>query len=212
MLWNPTIKLLESKTPENVSIRTMCYTNLDQMILGLKDSNVLVKSANPKQKDTLLKGHTRTINSVAVSKTGIIISGSDDTTIKLWDLAKLKNLQTIKSHKEEVTKVDINETKFISSSLDYSIKIFDLKTQKQLSSISDNSPGNTLYFVDENNFYVGFVDGKIRCYDLRDTTKSTSVYSGHEKGVTSLFLHDFGSSIISSSLDNTLKVWSRKKK
>jgi len=181
------------------------------MIVGLKDCNILVKAGNPKQRDTLLKGHTRVLNSVSATKGGIIVSASDDTTIRLWDLAKLKPLQTIKTHKEEVTKVEAQETKFLSCSLDYSIRCFDIKTQKQLSSITESSPANTVLFTDENCFYVGLNDGKIKAYDLRDTTKSTSVFSGHEKGVTSVALHDFGSSLVTASLDNTLKVWSAKK-
>jgi len=210
-IWNPTIKVLDSKSMETAPVRCLIYTSTDQLILGMKDCNILVKAGNSKQRDTYLKGHTRVLNSIAVTKGGVIVSGSDDTTVRLWDLAKLKNSATIKVHKEEITKVEAQETKFLSSSLDHTIRLFDIKTQKQISCITESTPANTLLFTDENNFFAGLNDGKIRSYDLRDTTKSTAVFSGHEKGVTCCQLHDFSSSLVSSSLDNTLKVWSIKK-
>src|SRR5438067_1613209 len=64
-----------------------------------------LSAQEPKLRDTL-KGHTRVVYSVAYSPDGkTLASGSDDRTIKLWDVATGKEQATLRGHKDAVLKV-----------------------------------------------------------------------------------------------------------
>jgi len=67
------------------------------------------------------------VNSVAVSRDGrYIVSGSHDTTIKVWNIEKKELLKTLEGHKSDVISVVISgDGKYIASSSDKSIKIWD---------------------------------------------------------------------------------------
>ena len=53
-----------------------------------------------------LEGHNGCVNSVCVSPDGnLIISGSDDKTIKIWDSKTFLLLVTLKDHSDSVRSV-----------------------------------------------------------------------------------------------------------
>jgi WD40 repeat protein len=45
-----------------------------------------------------LEGHTGWINSVAITKDGKVVSGSEDRTIKIWDIDKDKLIRSLEGH------------------------------------------------------------------------------------------------------------------
>jgi hypothetical protein len=80
----------------------------------------------------ILDGHTGSVNSVAISGNGqTIVSGSDDETVKIWNLGGdgswvLK--QTLDSHAGPVNSVAIsgNDQTIVSGSVDKAVKIWSL--------------------------------------------------------------------------------------
>ena len=74
-------------------------------------------------------GHSRGVNSVAISgKTAL--SGGDDGTLKLWDLATGLKIRTFEGHSGKVTSVAIspNGKTALSGSDDGTLKLWDLAT------------------------------------------------------------------------------------
>jgi len=61
-----------------------------------------------------------------------IISGSDDSTLKVWDIETGKLLHTLKGHSSSVTAVVLTENgrRVISSSHDKTIKLWDIESGK----------------------------------------------------------------------------------
>jgi len=71
-------------------------------ILASVSSNSTIKLWNLETKTEIatLKGHYKSVNSVAFNNTGTILaSGSNDNTIKLWNLETTKTeIATLKGH------------------------------------------------------------------------------------------------------------------
>ena len=63
-----------------------------------------------------------------------IISGSDDKTIKVWDMATGKLLTDLEGHEKSVTCVSFsaNGYNIVSGSDDKTIKIWDIETGDEL--------------------------------------------------------------------------------
>ena len=78
---------------------------------------------------SILKGHTRWVKCVLELDNGVLITGSDDKTIKLWK--NENNFKTLEEHAHSVrTFCQINEKFFASGSFDYTIKIWEIDTWK----------------------------------------------------------------------------------
>ena len=75
-------------------------------------------------------GHTRNVNSVALTHKGdYIVSGSKDNTLKIWDFPTGKLIRTIEAHDHSILAVAISEDDnyIYSSSSDNLIKVWGLK-------------------------------------------------------------------------------------
>lgn len=78
-----------------------------------------------------LTGHSDSVNAVAITPDGKqAVSGSDDTTLKLWDLATGSELATLRGHSSSVLAVAITPSgkQALSASLDETLKLWDLLT------------------------------------------------------------------------------------
>ncbi len=81
----------------------------------------------------MLEGHTDSVLTVHETKDGSkIISGSADTTIRVWNINTGKTLGLLKGHTNSILSVcSTNDgRKLISGSDDYTIRIWDLKNFK----------------------------------------------------------------------------------
>ena len=100
------------------------------------------------------KGHTSWINSIAISPDGkYIVSGSDDTTIKVWDFKTGECLNTLEGHIDSVNSISISpDGKYIvSGSDDDTIKIWDFKTFEYIYTIDKSYQIS----IDKHGYFTG---------------------------------------------------------
>ena len=73
-----------------------------------------------------------------------MISGSDDNTIKIWDLGTGTEKFTLTGHSNSVNAIALTPDgkTVISGSCDYTIKIWDLATRKEIATFTGESPIN----------------------------------------------------------------------
>ena len=151
-----------------------------------------------------LDGHTDCLRSV-IDFEGMLISASDDKTIKFWDVKSGKCL-TLIEHSDWVLCLTVFDSKLISGSMDKTIKIWNSKGEclKTLRGHSDFVLCLSPAF--DNEFLVsGSSDHTIKLWSKEGDCVKTLV--GHSDSVWSLTsFHDF---LISGSRFGTIKWWNR---
>mmetsp|Transcript_26346 Transcript_26346/g.39489 ORF Transcript_26346/g.39489 Transcript_26346/m.39489 type:complete len:546 (-) Transcript_26346:86-1723(-) len=126
------------------------------------------------QGETLVefKGHSNFCFSVAFSPQGnLLVSGSFDETVKLWDVRSGECVATLPAHSDPVTGVDFNRdgTCIVSSSHDGLIRIWDVSTGECLKTIyAEGNPPVTFVKYSPNGKFIlsGTLDGKLRLWNV----------------------------------------------
>jgi len=80
-------------------------------------------------------GHSNCVNSVAITPDGkYIVSGSGDSTIKLWDIKSGEEIRTFEGHSQYVNSVAITPDgkHIVSGSDDETIKLWDINSGEEI--------------------------------------------------------------------------------
>src|SRR6266436_5022914 len=94
-------------------------------------------------------GHSSAVLSFALSRDGkLLASGSDDQTIKLWNVASGQEVRTLSGHSYWVTSVAFSpdEKLLASGSWDKSIKLWDVANGQEIRTLSGDSWVNSVAF------------------------------------------------------------------
>ena len=72
-----------------------------------------------------LTGHTSDVNALTVLSDGSLVSGSDDNTIKIWDIKNGQTIKTLTGHTDSVYALTVlPDGSLASGSYDNTIKIW----------------------------------------------------------------------------------------
>nr|WP_313954524.1 hypothetical protein [Aulosira sp. FACHB-615] len=158
-----------------------------------------------------LEGHNSRVNSVSFSPDGkTLASGSDDKTIKLWDISTGKILKTLTGHSNSVNSVSFSPDgkTLASGSYDQTIKLWDVSTGKPLKTLSGhNSYVNSISFSPDGKTLASVSwDKTIKLWDV-STGKFLKTLSGHNSSVNSISFSPDGKTLASVSGDETIKLW-----
>ncbi len=141
----------------------------------------------------------------------MVASGSEDSTVKLWDYETGQYERTLKGHTGSVTSVAFSPSGEVlaSTSADMSAKLWDMSTfictrtlrghDHSLSAIIF-SPGGG------DSVYTCSRDQTIKCWEV-STGYCTRTYSGHSDWVRCLSISSDGDALASGSGDNTVIIW-----
>ncbi|MBP5977901.1 protein kinase [Brasilonema sp. CT11] len=158
-----------------------------------------------------LKGHSSDVNSVAFSADGkTLASGSDDETIKIWNLANQQEIRTLKGHSGWVWAVAFSgDGKTLASgSADKTIKLWNLETGQEIATLVGHTAGvsSIAFSPDGKTLASGSLDHTIKLWNL-ETGKKIYTFKGHSKAVASIAFSPDGNTLASGSWDKTIKLW-----
>jgi len=158
-----------------------------------------------------LTGHRDWVSGVAVSPDGRhALSGSEDRTLKIWDLRTGQLLRSLAGHQAGINAVAMSPDKrwALSASGDRTLKLWEVESGRILHTFGGHAYGVTSAAIsfDGRHAISGSLDRTLRCWDLR-TGGLLHTFVGHEDGVAAVAITADGRKVCSGSRDRTVKVW-----
>ena len=162
---------------------------------------------NPKNPETM-SGHSKTITSIILLNENQLVSGSEDKTIKIWDIEKRTCTSTITGNYERIDSLlKINDNTIAAGSQN-TIRFFNIDNKKELFSLVGHEKSVcTMIKINENKLVSGAFDNIIKIWDIDKKCCEYSLY-GHDTTVfVVLLLMDGRLASGSGSMDKALKIW-----
>ncbi|CAO3578044.1 unnamed protein product [Absidia cylindrospora] len=151
----------------------------------------------------------------------LIISGSRDSTIRVWRLPDPRtdppfdddnrvnpwHLHTLTGHSLSVRAITAHGNTLVSGSYDTTVSIFDLETGRLVHRLEGHAQKVYTVVIDpqRNRCMSGSMDGSVRIWDLT-SGQCLQILDGHAVLVGLLGLSK--NHIVSGSADGTLRIWS----
>ena len=168
-------------------------------------------------------GHSEAVNKVAVTSDGkLLASGSDDGTIKLWDVSLRRELRTFAGEFSRVVSAAFSaDGKMLAGVGNDKIKVWSVETGSELLSIThqskvklreagesyvNNDLTSVVFSPDGKTLVTAGGDGKIKFWSIA-TKAEIKTLSGHSTWLSEAVFSRDGKLLATSSGDKTVAVW-----
>lgn len=141
-----------------------------------------------------LKGHTDGVMCLQFSETlshpsfPILITGSYDRTVRVWNLETGVEVACLKGHTRAVRALQFDEAKLITGSMDHTIRVWNWRTGKCIRTLEGHTEGIVCLNYDSNVLASGSVDATVKVWNFR--TGAAFTLRGHSDWVNSVQLWD----------------------
>jgi serine/threonine protein kinase/DNA-binding beta-propeller fold protein YncE len=198
---------------------------LSQRYLGWEETQLLTIAeqlwAGPSVETRLLTGHIGAVHSLSVTADGkYVVSGSDDKTVRVWDLATGQEVRRLTGHQGPVYSVAVtaNGRQVVSCGGEYNemegewiddgVRLWDLGTGQQVRRFTGHARAVESVAVTPDGQYVvsGSDDKTVRLWELA-TGQQVRRFTGHAGPVYSVAVTPDGKYVVSGSGDKTVRVW-----
>ncbi len=164
-----------------------------------------------------LRGHSDVVRRVQFSPNGKwIVSGSDDKTIRIWEVATGKEIRVIRGNEYAVKCIACspNGQYVASGDINDAVHIWDIVNGKEFAKLRGHTSNVTCLQFNHNGerLISGSADHSIRIWDV-DRGKSIATlyvrYEDHryEEGVVCIAFSPDGEQIVSGSSDAKIRFW-----
>ena len=174
---------------------------------SLSDSRMLPRGP---AKSTL-SGHRAPVTAVAVHPIySLIASGSEDSTIKIWDYETSQYERTLKGHTGPVTGVCFDSVGSIlaSCSADMTAKLWDMTTYLCTKTLRghDHTISSVRFAPSGDQVLTCSRDHTVKCWEVT-TGFCIRTYAGHSDWVKCISVSLDGESLASAGSDQSIIVW-----
>ena len=138
------------------------------------------------------------------------MSGSNDRSVRVWDVSKGVELRVLEGHTRLVYSVAFssNDMQIVSGSMDGSVRVWDVSTGVELKVLKGHtrSVNSVAFSSDGTQIVSGSNDNSVRVWDA-STGVELKELKGHTGKVNSVAFSNDGTKVVSGSDDNSVRVW-----
>jgi U3 small nucleolar RNA-associated protein 15 len=143
-----------------------------------------------------------------------VLSCSDDTTVKLWDVPSQTEVVTFHAHTDYVRSGEVSTSNphlILTGSYDATMRLFDTRTsQCEMLMGGDTSnavPVEQVKMFPSGTMALSTAGPILRLWDLVAGGRCLRAFSNHQKTITSLAFDGSASRLLTGSLDHMVKVY-----
>jgi WD40 repeat protein len=162
-------------------------------------------------------GHAEFVRSVAFSPDGTLFaSGSNDNTIKLWDVASRRELRTLTGHTDHVLDVRFSADGLLLASLGYdkSVRVWDVVSGQPLMTINATNgsfaafcltPDGKSVITANHTFDSGGGDNLIRFWNVASGKEERTLDAG--EGIAAIAISRDARVLVMGGVSGAIKLW-----
>ncbi|KAJ3114857.1 SCF ubiquitin ligase complex subunit cdc4 [Phlyctochytrium bullatum] len=154
----------------------------------------------------VLSGHTNSVRAIA-GHGRVLVSGSYDTTVRLWDLVTGEAIHCFRGHREKVYSVGYCHElqRAVSGSMDATVKVWCTRTCTPLFNLEGHTSLVGLLELSPKYLVSAAADASLRIWSPT-TGQCLATLTGHQAAIT-CFHHEPGLNRLVSGSDGGVKVW-----
>jgi phospholipase A-2-activating protein len=155
-------------------------------------------------------GHTATVSDISQAEPETFISGSWDTTARVWDINTQKSLFVLKDHAYAVATLALENKRYITGSQDKKLKIWDKdRVVKTIDNAHDDIIRSIILSADGQSFYTCSNDYHIKHWTLGGDLLEQ--FTGHDGFIFRLGVNKNNNTLFSAADDRIVKTWQNTK-
>ncbi|KAJ5908800.1 E3 ubiquitin ligase complex SCF subunit sconB [Penicillium taxi] len=151
----------------------------------------------------LFRGHTDSVMCLQFED-NILMTGSYDATVKIWDLETGDELRTLRGHTAGVRCLQFDDTKLITGSLDRSIRVWNWRTGECISKYNGHSEAVIALHFDSTLLASASVDRTVKIWNFKDKSKFALT---HPEGVNAVKIDTASRTVLTACDDGAARLW-----
>ena len=178
-------------------------------LIAHKNINKHSMNATTKTETTATANEEANNDTISSSKNPIVLSGSDDSTVRAWDARTLKCLQVCVGHEDNVRVLALDSRFLYSGSWDKTIRCWDLQNNLEcVKVITGHTEAVLALAVMQGHVVSGSYDTTVRFWNA-NSFSCAGMFEGHEDAVRVLASTGEGATkVYSGSYDGSVGFWS----
>ncbi len=205
--------------PKDSALQPAFLHDGESVITGWPDGTIRVRNVCTGNEVMVLRGHADGVTRLcATPDSRIIVSGSLDRTIRVWDAETRRQLAVLHTSEQSIAYVNVSaDGRFVAivgGNILYStgggdtVEVLDIESGRRLVTLRGHRKQvrEVCFSPDGEQIATVAFDGTVGIWNLRDGQRMFSL-EGHWDTVTSVIYSPDGRRVASGSYDKTVRVW-----